>query len=602
MTEQVEENTRPRVRPGVAESVDGALLLGTSALAVLGLAPTFTGVQFLLVGLLGLLVGMALSHVAASLRWPLVAPVLLSLGTFYLLGPLLCLRGVGLALPTPAAWGAITDQLLFGWKDLLTTLPPVDGDGPLLVLPWVLGLAAGVAGTALARVATGPAWLRAVLPVTVPAGLLAVVILLGVAQPQSVWLQGAAFSALALGWLAVRAARSRIAVRGGHGRVTRVVSGAVLVGLAAAAAMPLTGGAWPARGERAIWRTQVEPPFDIGQYPSPLSSFRRYVDQSDHPDPENLYTKPLFSLSGVAPGTRVRFATLDAYDGTVWGASNNAIPGAANDTYQRVSDTIDNPVQGQRVTVDVVLDEGYSGVWLPVVGALQHLDFVSGDTAAKRESFRFNLAASTAVVPSGLPPGDRDRFSAVLPDDRVDSEDTPRDQVGAAADAAAFLAVQADEWAGEETTPMRRVFAVAAYLRQGGQVHRRGHPRRTRSTGRGITSSGWGGFRERPGDGGRRRAVRRHDGAPGQPARRAGSRRDGRRRARGWCRDGGRRLGVGGTPGGRRQLADPADRGVHGRRAPGQGAAALSAGDVWFGGSPAGTRATALDHRRAERR
>ena len=29
---------------------------------------------------------------------------------------------------------------------MLTTLPPVDGDGPLLVLPWALGLATGLLG------------------------------------------------------------------------------------------------------------------------------------------------------------------------------------------------------------------------------------------------------------------------------------------------------------------------------------------------------------------------------------------------------------------------------------------------------------------------
>ena len=39
---------------------------------------------------------------------------------------------------------------------------------------------------------------------------------------------------------------------------------------------------------------------------------------------------------------------MDTYDGMVWGASNNALPGAADDSFQRVSSTIDNPVEGER--------------------------------------------------------------------------------------------------------------------------------------------------------------------------------------------------------------------------------------------------------------
>ena len=42
------------------------------------------------------------------------------------------------------------------------------------------------------------------LPLLPPLALLALVILLGVARPQSLWLQGVAFAVLALAWLGLR--------------------------------------------------------------------------------------------------------------------------------------------------------------------------------------------------------------------------------------------------------------------------------------------------------------------------------------------------------------------------------------------------------------
>ena len=118
-------------------------------------------------------------------------------------------------------------------------------------------------------------------------------------------------------------------------------------------------------------RNWVEPPFDIGRYPSPLAGFRKYVDLQGRPDrAANVYDKTLLDVEGVAPGTRVRFATMDRYDGMVWGATDNALPGPADDSFQRVSSTIDNPVDGRRRgrRSTITLGEGWTGVWLPTVG------------------------------------------------------------------------------------------------------------------------------------------------------------------------------------------------------------------------------------------
>ncbi|MFA6298285.1 MAG: transglutaminase-like domain-containing protein [Nocardioides sp.] len=448
--------------------VDALLLLAATATALVGLATTYTGTGFLVVGLTGAALGVLVAHVTTSLRWPGIAAVVIGIVVFVLVGAPLALR----SLPGPSGVGELGDQVLFGWKDLLTTLPPVDGDGPLLVLPWVLGLVTGLLGTLTARLRSGPVWLRALLPVAVTAVLLLAVILLGVRRPQSLWVQGVVFAALATGWLALRMQRTSAPVRGGLGRGRRVAVGAAMVGLAATAALPVTTWAFGSDSERVVLRTYVEPPFDIGQYPSPLSSFRRYV-KMPKPDAVNLHDKTLLTVEGVPEGARLRIATLDQYDGVVWGAAEDTIPGSSLDTFQRVSSTIDNPVDGEEVDVTVTLGEGWSGVWLPTVGALKSMSFDDGDDPGaaqeQAESFRYNLATSTAVVPAGLEPGDRYHFTAVRPDDEVTATSAPSGDLGDAALAAGFLDTQAVQWTAGASDPMERVFAAAEHLKSEGK-------------------------------------------------------------------------------------------------------------------------------------
>jgi hypothetical protein len=212
----------------------------------------------------------------------------------------------------------------------------------------------------------------------------------------------------------------------------------------------------------------------VGQSPSPLASFRRYVElPAGRTDPRNLHATDLFTIEGVPAGSRVRLAVLDRYDGVVWGASNNAqpegSPGATNDTYQRVSSVIDNPTRGRVLDARVTIGSGWTGVWLPTLGALQTMMFEGTDDEALAESFRYNLATSSAVVPSGLRPGDVYTFTAVRPADDLTPQSAPSGLVGAAADAAGFLDTQAVQWSEGESQPMRRVFAIARHLKSEGK-------------------------------------------------------------------------------------------------------------------------------------
>ncbi|MDR7251757.1 hypothetical protein J2X46_000729 [Nocardioides sp. BE266] len=469
--------TRTRVRshpllPDLHSWIDIAFTFALSAVALSAFGSSFTGSAYLVVGMLGALVAVVVTHLTRAAGWPIVSAVVICLVVFFLLGGPLCLRSLGdtSVLPGASTLARVADEAIFGWKDLLTTLPPIDGDGPLLVLPWLSGMVAGIVGLGLAHLPVRRAWLAAALPVVGMTIVLSGAILLGVRHPESLLLQGVVFAGLALAWLAVRARRASAAVQGGSTSYVRGAGAVAMLALAAGLAYPAS--AWLAGGDadRAVARNWVEPPFDIGRYPSPLAGFRKYVDLKGRDDNSNVYDKTLLDIEGVTPGTRVRFATMDHYDGMVWGATDDALPEPADDSFQRVSSTIDNPVKGKEVDVTVTLGEGYSGVWLPTVGALQSMQFETGDARAKAEIFRYNLATSTAVVPSGLQPGDRYEFTAVEPDDELTPETVGSAEVTPLPPGAAFIQGPAEKWTEQAASdPMDRVFAAAEHLRSEGR-------------------------------------------------------------------------------------------------------------------------------------
>ncbi len=469
--------TRTRVRshpllPDRHSWVDIASTLALAGVALSAFGSSFTGSSYLVVGMLGALVAVVVTHLTRAAGWPVLSAVAICLVVFFLLGGPLCLRSLGDAavLPGASTLGRVADEAIFGWKDLLTTLPPVDGDGPLLVLPWLSGMVAGLTGLGLAHLPVRRAWLAAALPVVGMTVVLSAVLVVGVRHPQSLLVQGTVYAGLALAWLALRARRASAAVQGGSTSYVRAAGAVLMLALAAALAFPASAWMAGTDADRTVARNWVEPPFDIGRYPSPLAGFRKYIDLQGGKDDSNVYDKALFDIEGVEPGTLVRFATMDRYDGMVWGATDDALPGAADDSFQRVSSTIDNPVEGREVDVTVTLGEGWSGVWLPTVGALRSMHFETADAREKAEVFRYNLATSTAVVPSGLRPGDRYSFSAVEPDDDLSPETVGSAEVTALPPGAAFIQAPAEKWTEQAgSDPMDRVFAAAEHLRSEGK-------------------------------------------------------------------------------------------------------------------------------------
>jgi hypothetical protein len=444
--------------------------LGLGALALLGLHATYSGWLFLAAGGTGLIVGLALAYAVVLWRQPVLVLIAATAVAYFGLGALVTATNSGQVLPTPTAIRGLSHDIVFGWKDMLTTLPPVASNGPLLALPFAIGLAtAAVGGWLLGRTTF------AVLPALVPLAALSVAILIGTPTPSHTAAQAAVFAVAALAWIALRWARLRPPVSNGAGKTSRLLTAIALLAVAGAAGA-LTGPSWPGASTAApvLLRGHVSPPFDIGQYPSPLAGFRAYTPTA----PRSLAGQPLFRVSGLPTGTLLRLATLDDYTGTVWTACNPTAGKecAPDDRFQRVGHSISEGDEGSALSATVTILRGYTGVWLPDAGQLTGVAFDGPDGSVDGSSFRYDTFTGTGVVPATLVPGDHYSFSAVMAPHPNLTRDEPLSQTGTIPSSeSSFLGSEAERWSGGSPDLTARVFSLAEWLKSNGYYTDGGH-------------------------------------------------------------------------------------------------------------------------------
>lgn len=448
--------------------VDAGFLGALTLLAMLTLETTFDNSLYLAAGALGLLLGMGVAHVANVLRQPILVLAALVLVVYFLIGGVVAVRDRTLVgvVPTSASVTGLSSLAVTGWKDLLTTLPPVDGAGQLIVLPYLLGLLAGTVGFTVARRTRSIAAC-----LVVPLTALALMILLGTRAPSAAAVVGVGTAALSCTWVVARARRRLTGSFGGGAKVgqrARRLTGAALLVLAGAATVglaPILTGAH-AR-DRVVLRSYVEPPFDPTTYPSPMAGFRKYTEGV-----KLLWDQTLLTVQGLPADTRLRFATLDAYSGTAWAAGATANDPGRPDTYQRVGTAIEQPGLAGTATYSVSIEPAYAAVtdlnvWLPAAGPATRVEFTGGTAANHTTSFRYNLAASQGLVPDRLRAGDVVRISGgVLAP--VDANFLAGSGVTADPTTFAFLAPQAAKWGGGEGSSWKQLTGVAGHLRSTG--------------------------------------------------------------------------------------------------------------------------------------
>lgn len=402
-------------RPTGAETIDAVVVLGLTGLASFAFRSSYGGVEYLVLALGAAVLGIVVAHVAVRFDWPLVVGGAIAAVLYVVVGGAAALhqRTIASVVPTPDSMLAAARTAVTGWKELVTTAPPVGRTGDLLALPFLAGMVAGFAGYTLARRLRAAAPL-ALLPAAV---VLGVAIACGTDRPVSVVAHGAVFGAVSVAWLAWREEGRRPMLVGARVDARRLSLGAGLLvvasagGMAGADRLPFTSGV-----DRAIWRQTVTPPFDPRQHPSPLSTYRRYVKDVE------LKTKAMFTVEGLPEGVPVRLATMDAYDGLVWqvSAGDPEDPSLTDSgSFERVGASIAPEYPGTLATVTVVIG-AYDDVWVPDVGEVVSLRFEGSAGGRDRdrqlaESFRYNRATDTGAARLRLTTGDRYVMRVRLP-------------------------------------------------------------------------------------------------------------------------------------------------------------------------------------------
>lgn len=310
--------------------------------------------------------------------------------------------------------------IVTGWKQLLTVSIPAGTYQGVLVPFLVVVLVGSLTATALATsgkraapwavapmlgmIVFGAAFGSAaagsevqVGPVTVPAawhvviGTLAVIV-------AAAWLIGRVRIDRAV---ALRVARSNASIVRQSGESLaltirrQLLAGAlVLVALAAGVAAAPVATSF---GPRDALRESVDPLLILKQQPSPLAGYRNNFVAPG-------YDAKLFSVTGASGVDRIRIATLDAYDGETFHVGD-----ASGSTL------FSREPRLQEASVEITIGDGYTGVWVPIVDALDGAPRFEGDRAeALGDAYYASHSLDSGVVVTadaasgvGLLPGDR---------------------------------------------------------------------------------------------------------------------------------------------------------------------------------------------------
>lgn len=324
----------------------------------------FLGFTGLIAAGSGALLGCLVALVSRRWRLGIFSTLTLMLGVFLLFGPTLAATDpLGRKFyPTLSGLQVLVTSAVTCWRDTLTAPLPLSAAGGAAVLPFLTCLITALFA-ALAAASRRP-WV-ALIPATIS---LVVAIAWGSQLvPVARW-AGAAYFFLALLWCglvseAASKARRRavnLAEAGKKNRSIRplaMVAVTLIISLASASLAGITE-----RGNREVLRSHVLPPVELEDFISPLASFRHL--SRDWKD------KTIAEVKNYPAGSRMRFATMNAYDGTVF--------------------KIDPQLNAQFVQVDSILDKGvsadskaavklvnYDQPWVPLLGNAQSLKFAT---------------------------------------------------------------------------------------------------------------------------------------------------------------------------------------------------------------------------------
>lgn len=392
--------------------VDVAAALALLVLVTLAWLPTYGGGWVWVASMGGGVIGAAVAVLATSRRWDALKTAGAAAAAYLLLGTPLAMpsAGIGYVIPSGRSLVGLLTGPVTAWKGMLTVQPPIGETGALLVPVLLVGIASVLASVTIGLRSGRPvlAWLPMV-------AAMALAFALGVSTSYAPARVGVAAVVLVLLWVAYRRTQQRSTLLlGSHGpRWSGVVTGALVLALVAGGvtlARPLLE---PAR-ERSTIRELVRQPLDIQRYPSPLQSFRRNVT--------DFKTEVMLTAAGAPSGTRIRVATMDAYDGYTYNVSNSTAPGADSGSFRRIGARVVDDTPGTEIPVSVTVGR-YEGVWVPTVGQTLRVEFTGEGGVALADGFYYNQASGTGLEPGGVRAGATYALTALIPTPRT------RDQI-----------------------------------------------------------------------------------------------------------------------------------------------------------------------------
>lgn len=427
---------------------------------VLAFGPVFGGPQGWIAAAGGAVLGLGVAFIAASRRWGWTEVLATTVGAYLLFGGALALPKTTIAgvVPTLDTLQRLVPLTAYAWRDLLTvSLPASLFTGPAVV-PYLAALLCAVVGGTVGLRAPRPAW--ALLPLGL---LLAVGILWGTRSAPFALAQGAGFGVVAVSWLAWRARQRATAdssdllglegIRAGARSSWLGAAGIIALATVAAVGLIIV---LPPPTQRFVLRDTVQPPLDMHQYASPLTMYR-YLER-------DLHDQTLFTIMGLPKDTRVRLATVDAYDGVVYNIDS------ASAAYVRVGSDIgqDLDLPGTPSTLSVEVG-AYQGIWLPGGGDLRGVTFAGSKFD---ETLYYNRDSGTALTTAGLGEGDSYSESVVLQKNPATTELAGRNFAKVALPTNTMvpeaISTMSQELVGNASTPVEQVTKLAEGLRAKG--------------------------------------------------------------------------------------------------------------------------------------
>lgn len=295
-------------------------------------------------------------------------------------------------VPTPSGLGEFLVACLTSWVDVISLEPPLGRYGDVLVPVYLLtylGGWAAVAGSIRAKRWPG---------VAAGTAILVYGIVFGASHGFRELLVGIGMVLVAVTWFQlVRPAdrgvdrdHTRKLRRGSMRRTAVALAFVAVCAVAAAGVSTAVPG-----GERTVARQAYHPFYEPDRDSSPLQGYRSWVTGQAKED-------AAATVSGLAPGTMLRLAVLDDYDGVAFRVAADRDHG-----FTRLPSTVDRP-KGERESVGVRMEQGLSP-WLPLAGELESLDI----TTDMRDKLYYDRSREAALLSGGVEAGTEYTLRAV---------------------------------------------------------------------------------------------------------------------------------------------------------------------------------------------